>query len=243
MHYCNNDYICIPFSAGGNLTCILKINISSEKEKKYIKKILPYIKTYLKEASSVLEAKFTLELLHNQAIKDPLTNLYNRRYLDNVLPMIIATAKRRNEKIGFLMIDTDYFKKVNDTYGHKAGDTVLKILAKILKNSVRESDIVIRYGGEEFLILLQNIQNLNDAKIVAEKIRKTVENTEIKLEDKTIKKTVSIGISIFPEHCEKGWECVKYADFALYKAKRNGRNRVEIFNESTLSNNKYDKNG
>ena len=139
------------------------------------------------------------------------------------------------------MIDMDYFKKVNDTYGHKAGDTVLKTLAKILKNSVRESDIVIRYGGEEFLILLQNVTDIIAAKKVAEKIRQAVENTEIQTEEATIKKTISIGISIYPDQCEKGWECIKYADLALYEAKKTGRNKVVLFNEKLISENHYDK--
>jgi diguanylate cyclase (GGDEF)-like protein len=156
--------------------------------------------------------------------------------------MLIANAKRKNEKIAFLMIDMDYFKKVNDTYGHKAGDIVLKKLSKILTDGVRESDIVIRYGGEEFLILLQNITDINAAKNVAEKIRQTVENTPIQTDEATIKKTISIGISIFPDQCEKGWECIKYADLALYEAKRTGRNKVVLFNEKLITENQYDKN-
>jgi len=155
--------------------------------------------------------------------------------------MLIANAKRKNEKIAFLMIDMDYFKKVNDTYGHKAGDIVLKKLSKILTDGVRESDIVIRYGGEEFLILLQNVTDINAAKQVAEKIRQAVENTEIQTEEANIKKTISIGISIFPDQCDKGWECIKYADLALYEAKRTGRNKVVLFNEKLIAENQYDK--
>ena len=241
LHYCKNNYICIPFSASGNFTGVLKINVT-EEEKEHIIHILPYVKAYLNEVSAIIEAKYTLELLHNQSIKDPLTNLFNRRHLENILPMLIANAKRKNEKIAFLMIDMDYFKKVNDTYGHKAGDIVLKKLSKILTDGVRESDIVIRYGGEEFLILLQNITDINAAKNVAEKIRQTVENTPIQTDEATIKKTISIGISIFPDQCEKGWECIKYADLALYEAKRTGRNKVVLFNEKLITENQYDKN-
>jgi diguanylate cyclase (GGDEF)-like protein len=208
---------------------VLKININSQQENQHICKNLPYIKAYLNEVSAIIEAKYTLELLHNQSIKDALTNLFNRRHLENILPMLIATAQRRNEKVAFLMIDMDYFKKVNDTYGHKAGDTVLKTLSHILINNVRKSDIVIRYGGEEFLIILQNIKDKQDALNIAEKIRKSVENNKFQLEIETIQKTISIGISIYPEHCKQGWECIKYADIALYKAKDNGRNQVILF--------------
>jgi len=233
MHFCKNEYICIPFSTSGNFTGILKININSKEEQKTINKNLPYIKAYLHEVSAIIEAKYTLELLHQQTIKDPLTALYNRRYLENILPTLVSAAQRRGEEIGFLMIDMDYFKKVNDTYGHKAGDTVLKRLSQILKKNVRKSDIVIRYGGEEFLIILQNLKSIQDALYIAEKIRKNVEQTKIVLEDATIQKTISIGISVFPENCSQGWECIKYADMALYKAKESGRNKVVAFSNKS----------
>jgi diguanylate cyclase (GGDEF)-like protein len=226
-HSCSNNYICIPFSSGGDFTGILKIMM--DKEQKEIKKNIPYIKAYLNEISSIVEAKYTLEKLHNQTIKDPLTGLFNRRFLENILKTIIANAKRNNTKIGFLMIDMDYFKKVNDTYGHKSGDITLQRLVQIIKDSIRESDLAIRYGGEEFLIILQNLKNDEDVIKVGEKIRQNVEKTEIDIENAMIKKTVSIGISIFPKDCSHGWECIKYADLALYKAKESGRNRVVIY--------------
>jgi diguanylate cyclase (GGDEF)-like protein len=235
LHTCDNDYICIPFSSGGNFSGILKINITDENKESVLKN-LPYIKAYLNEVSSVIEAKYTLEILHKQTIKDPLTGLYNRRYLNEILPTIIASAKRRGEKVGFLMIDMDFFKKVNDTYGHEAGDLTLQTLSQIIQNSIRTSDIAIRYGGEEFLIILQNIKSIDDALQVAEKIRQRVEQTPIKLNNATIKKTVSIGVSVFPIHCHQAWECVKNADLALYKAKNDGRNRVVVFDKSLLPN-------
>jgi diguanylate cyclase (GGDEF)-like protein len=232
MHICNNKYICIPFSSGGNFTGILKI---MEQNEERLKHMLPYIKSYLNETANVIEAKFTLELLHNQSIKDPMTGLFNRRYLENIINPIINAALRRDEKVAFLMVDIDYFKKVNDTYGHDTGDKVLKTLAKILQESVRKSDIVIRYGGEEFLILLQNIKDEKDAFEVAEKIRKKLEQTEIKTDKGTIRKTTSIGIAIFPQHCKKSWECIKAADSALYEAKKTGRNKVVIFKPEYLT--------
>ncbi len=232
MHRCENNYVCLPFSSGGNFTGILKI---MEQNYENLKHILPYIKAYLNETSNVIEAKFTLELLHNQTIKDPLTGLFNRRYLENILVPIINGALRRNEKIGFLMVDMDYFKKVNDTYGHEAGDLVLKTLGKVLLNSIRKSDIAIRYGGEEFLILLQNIKDKKEAYKVAEKIRKQIENTKFYIGDQTINKTVSIGVSVYPDDCQKSWECIKAADSALYEAKRSGRNKVVLFEKKHLT--------
>jgi len=232
MHICKNRYICLPFSSGGNFTGILKIMGYKFED---LKDILPYIKAYLNETANVIEAKYTLELLHNQTIKDPLTGLFNRRYLENILSPLINGASRRNEKLGFLMIDMDYFKKVNDTYGHEVGDIVLRTLASILKSSVRKSDIVIRFGGEEFLIILQNLKSEKDALEVAEKIRKNVENETIYIDNtKQLKKTVSIGVSIFPTQCEKSWECIKAADVALYEAKKSGRNKVVLFKKEFI---------
>ena len=239
-HICDNDYLCIPFSASGNFTGILKILMNTEKEKERIQHIKPYIKAYLNEISAIIEAKYTLTLLHNQTIKDPLTNLYNRRYLENILTPLISGAYRRGEKLAFLMIDMDYFKKVNDTYGHKAGDMILAELARILISTVRKSDIIIRYGGEEFLVILQNLKNENDAIEVAEKIRKAVASHEFDTEKEKIHKTVSIGISIFPTHCKQGWECIKYADMALYYAKNHGRNQVKLYNEELKKEQNYE---
>ena len=230
-HFCDNSYICLPFSTSGNFTGVLKIMFNRENEND-IQHALPFIKAYLNEISSIVESKYTLELLHKQTIKDPLTKLYNRRFLEETLPIAIATANRENKKLAFLMIDMDYFKQVNDTYGHKSGDMVLEKLAQILKNDVRKNDLIIRYGGEEFLIILQNIKSKEDAIQVAEKIRKSVQDTEIEIEEGIIiKKTVSIGVSIYPDNCEKGWECIKYADMALYKAKNTGRNKVIVFDK------------
>ncbi len=238
IHKCENNYICIPFNTNGNFTGILKINIKSQQDDQIIQHNLAYIKAYLNEVSAIIEAKYTLQLLRSQSIKDPLTNLFNRRYLEETLPTITATSQRRGEKLGFLMIDADNFKQVNDKYGHKAGDTVLKTIASTLMQSIRKSDILVRYGGEEFLIILQNIKNKNDIINVAEKIRKNIEKTKIYLDEISIYKTVSIGVSVYPENCFEGWECIKYADMALYKAKENGKNQVVLFTNELKE--KYD---
>jgi len=126
------------------------------------------------------------------------------------------------------MVDVDYFKEVNDTYGHDMGDKVLKEVAKILTKTVRESDLVIRFGGEEFLVLLMDVQS-GKSEDVAEKIRRAVESHTIESFGVVLRKTVSIGVSEFPEDSEKIWQCLKYADVALYKAKEMGRNRVVRF--------------
>ena len=236
LHSCENEYYCLPFSAEGNFTGILKIMYEKNED---ISDKLAYIKAYLKEASSIIESKYTLELLKKQNIKDPLTGLYNRRYLEEVIPKILASANRNKTKVGFLMIDIDYFKKVNDTYGHDAGDSILKGVSTIILNSIRESDIAVRFGGEEFLIVLTDLKTTDDLLKVAEKIRQTIEKAKFSTEKKVIQKTVSIGATLYPDFCNKAWECIKYADLALYKAKNTGRNKVVLFTEDLKTEANY----
>lgn len=122
------------------------------------------------------------------------------------------------------MGDLDFFKQVNDIHGHNAGDVVLKETAQILKKSVRAADLVIRFGGEEFLIVLVDAAK-GESLTVAEKIRREVEENSFRVKEGTIKKTISLGISEFPLDAESFWQCIKFADVALYEAKNNGRNK------------------
>jgi diguanylate cyclase (GGDEF)-like protein len=126
------------------------------------------------------------------------------------------------------MLDLDYFKMVNDTYGHDAGDAVLKALSQSLRQNVRSSDMVIRYGGEEFLIILQDVTE-PDADQVAENIRAAVEKIRVNINGSVLQKTISIGVSDYPKDSATFWQAVKFADVALYNAKQTGRNRVIRF--------------
>ena len=240
-HFCEkHNHICIPFSTGGTFTGIVTINFTPEEYEKE-KDNIAYIESYLNESSSIIEAKYTLKLMKKNSVTDQLTGLYNRRYLEEILEKIAASAIREKSLLGVLMIDVDFFKKVNDTLGHDAGDEVLKELSKVLVNSVRDSDFVVRFGGEEFIIILQNIKDKKEIIKVAEKIRETFAQTKISVSGKTLTKTISIGVSIFPEDTTKIWECIKFADLALYDAKHNGRNKVVAFNEKMLVEADYQK--
>lgn len=128
------------------------------------------------------------------------------------------------------MCDLDYFKQVNDTYGHNVGDAVLKETAGAVRRSVRESDIVVRFGGEEFLVVLMDVQE-GDSLRVAEKIRLAVRQLKIKFQDGVIQKTISLGISEFPVDAATFWSCIKFADVALYRAKEEGRDRSVRFTQ------------
>jgi diguanylate cyclase (GGDEF)-like protein len=157
-----------------------------------------------------------------------MTGLHNRRFLEEYIETLVAASQRRNSQVAIMMLDLDYFKVVNDTYGHDAGDTVLKALTKVMVQSVRASDIVIRYGGEEFMIILQDTGSAG-AELAAEKIRAAVEALKIQLTGTILQKTISIGIAVFPTDGDTFWQVVKYADVALYSAKESGRNRVVRF--------------
>jgi diguanylate cyclase (GGDEF)-like protein len=190
---------------------------------------MAYINVYLEEAAPVLEAKRLTETLRESNLRDPMTGLHNRRFLEETAEHLIATAQRRDGHLAIMMLDLDYFKMVNDNHGHDAGDAVLKALARVLVQSVRASDLVIRYGGEEFMILLQNT-SASSALPIAEKIRTGVEAMKVQIAGNTLQKTISIGIADFPGDSDTFWQTVKYADVALYKAKEQGRNRVIRFN-------------
>ncbi len=153
------------------------------------------------------------------ALHDPLTNLANRRLLDMELEKSFAKAKRYGNQLSAIMADIDYFKEYNDTRGHEAGDMVLAKVASVLLRSIRETDLAVRYGGEEFFILLPQTSPA-EAREIAERMRKSVEE-EAGL-------TVSLGISAYREDMKDREEIIKEADDALYRAKQNGRNRVEV---------------
>ena len=166
--------------------------------------------------------------LQEQAIRDALTGLYNRRYLDATIERELARAMRESQPISFVMLDIDRFKSINDNFGHKEGDAVLQKLATLLLSHTRVDDIVCRYGGEEFLIVLPNV-NAEIAFQVAERWRRSFVGLTMPLAPVEIKFTLSCGISEFPIDGETKEELISTADKALYRAKQTGRNRVVVW--------------
>ncbi len=165
------------------------------------------------------------EELREQAIRDALTGLYNRRYLDEVFSRKVNRMGRKGSSLAVMMLDIDHFKKFNDTHGHKAGDQLLSILGKLLLKHTRQSDVACRYGGEEFVILLADT-SLDVAAKRAEEIRQAFEQVKIDCDGKQLGATISIGISVFPEHGNSPEGLLIQADQALYAAKAGGRNQV-----------------
>jgi len=226
-------HYCIPVVMGGRIGMVVKFYDDIEKYEEF-KRQLPFIKKYLEEAAPILESQRLFQITRMQSLKDPLTNCYNRRFLEEYIVKYEHLAKRQGNTVGIFMLDIDHFKMVNDTYGHQAGDTILKKFASVVRDSIRASDLVFRYGGEEFVVLLPEIKSGAGIN-VAEKIRTNVESTHIKVDSGVIVHiTVSIGVAEFPQDARSLKEAIKFADIALYKAKKSGRNKVCRFDPSML---------
>lgn len=191
---------------------------------KLSKRDIDYLEQLTRQAAATINRANTYSTILQYATLDALTNLNNRRQFETRLGQEIAITKRQNNPLCAMMIDIDFFKKVNDTYGHAAGDEVLRSVAGTIKEQLRESDIPSRYGGEEFAVLLP-FTHIQDALVVGERLRKAVEASPVKVEDKVINVTISMGLAEF-NRTETGEELFERADKALYEAKKNGRNQV-----------------
>lgn len=176
--------------------------------------------------------KKTNEQLIELSIRDVLTGLFNRRHFMELLEKEFDRTQRYGSKLAFLMIDLDHFKRINDNYGHITGDMVLVEVAKVFLKGLRKNDVVGRYGGEEFAMILPG-DDLNGAKVVAERYRIAIENMKINTQFTTLKLSVTIGCSFAPHPKIKNIDdLIKTADDALYRGKRLGRNRVEVMSYS-----------
>jgi diguanylate cyclase (GGDEF)-like protein len=165
------------------------------------------------------------EEIYRLTTVDGLTQIYNKRYFLEVLEREISRSHRYSRQLSLIIFDIDHFKKINDNYGHLAGDFVLKHLATAVKGSIRREDIIARYGGEEFAIVLPEIESYN-AQRFAEKIRHLVEKTVFRFEDTDIPVTISVGVATSTAETQSTEEFIKIADDQLYEAKRSGRNCV-----------------
>jgi len=215
-----------------NDLCIIAISSNNDDEinalflkegaNDYIKK--PFSKEEFScRINNSIEALENIQLITNHANRDFLTGLYNRRYFFESMHEYIEENKDNSEKFAVAMIDIDFFKKINDTYGHDSGDKVIVHLSEILRTNTNHRDLVARFGGEEFCIVLKNINRFS-AMDILERLRAEVESTVVYSDKKeTINFTISIGMSIYEEGLD---ETINQADMMLYKAKQNGRNQV-----------------
>jgi len=192
-------------------------------------KLTPYDLSFLSimadQLATVIENSRLFERVEKLSITDSLTGLFNHRYFYERLSEEISRANRFGNRLALLMLDIDYFKNFNDTYGHQAGDTVLKSVTQIIQENIRSIDIASRYGGEELTVILPET-DLEGAKTIAERIRMGIANQSFKIGNQSTHITVSIGLVCYPTDATLKSELVRKADLALYSAKNQGRNRV-----------------
>jgi len=214
--------------ASGDLD--VDIPVSGLSEVSYLTQVFNHMVYSLRRnreklSSANLALRETNEELHQISITDGLTGLFNRNHIMELLGREKSHAQLTHGRLSVLMIDIDYFKKINDTYGHPVGDTVMVRLAETLTASVRECDFVGRYGGEEFIVILPD-STVDNALITAERIRKNVGNLQFIEDRESFSVTVSVGVAGFPDNGERTESILTQADNALYQAKDEGRNRV-----------------
>ena len=222
-----NTYLCIPVLAQGEALGILHFQATDEQPT--LADSALSLKTTFAAQVGLSVANIRLrEALRTQSIRDPLTGLYNRRYLTEMLDRETRRAVRSEQSLGVLMMDLDHFKKFNDTYGHDAGDTVLRETATFLGKSVRVEDIVCRFGGEEFVVILP-AADLKATQARGERIRSKLREQAVLHQGQSLGMiTVSVGVAVLPQHGTSPKDFLEAADAALYRAKREGRDRVVV---------------
>lgn len=220
-HHTTSDYALeIPMLARGEILGLLQIYAEGDEAEERLKAVAG-LGAALADAMSLALANIALrEKLRGQALRDPLTGLYNRRYMEDAIDRFVRLAEREERDLSVIMIDLDHFKRLNDQYGHAQGDTVLRDSAAAIIRHLRETDVACRYGGEELIVLLPDC-NIDMAINKAEDIRLSIEALTIPNGPKV---SASLGVAAMPANSAK--ELIASADSALYEAKQNGRNRV-----------------
>jgi diguanylate cyclase (GGDEF)-like protein/PAS domain S-box-containing protein len=221
-------YMCVPMIAQGEILGLLHIaqsDLSSNRLNEAHQRLAETVSEQIALALANIKLRQTFQ---NQSIRDALTGLYNRRYLEDTLERELYRADRNHVPVGILMVDIDHFKQFNDTYGHEAGDLVLQRLGEFLNEHIRKGDIACRYGGEEFTLILPGAP-LEVVKKRAEVIRNKVKKLTVEHQNHDLGViTLSIGVASFPEHGPQFKEVLRAADTALYTAKRQGRDQVIV---------------
>jgi diguanylate cyclase (GGDEF)-like protein/PAS domain S-box-containing protein len=222
-----NTYLCIPILAQGETMGILHFQATDEAPQLEASELS--LKTTFAGQVGLSIANIKLrEALRTQSVRDDLTGLYNRRYLEEALEREVRRASRAAHSLGVLIIDLDYFKTFNDTYGHDAGDAVLRETGVSLTKGIRAEDLVCRFGGEEFVVILPTA-DLTASRARAERLRCKMRELTIMYQGKSLGMvTISVGVAAFPEHGTSPKELMAAADAALYEAKRGGRDQVAV---------------
>ena len=220
-------YLCLPLTAQGETFGTLHLRDTATAGVQRLSNRSNLIELFAEQVALTLGNLKLRETLRSQSIRDPLTGLFNRRYLEETLAREERRAARANTPIGLIVFDVDHFKRLNDTHGHDAGDAVLRALGTLLQTHVREGDIACRYGGEEFVIALPGASIAITCER-AEALRQVTEKLASLVPGRGAEKvTISLGAAAYPDHGTTWQEVIQAADKALYRAKQGGRNRVE----------------
>lgn len=229
--YCKLYKSCILVPMKRLNKCTGCIGIFSDELYSYNVSILEFLTVLADQSAIAIENARLFRMSEEEAITDSLTYLYNQRYFYKYLNMKVDEYTRNSGKMSLILFDIDHFKRINDSYGHVTGDYVLKEIAMLIKSCVRKNDVVSRYGGEEFTVVLPDTDS-NEAYAIAERVREKVEGYDFLIDGKRIKTTVSGGISEFPTVAANATELLSYADRAMYiGAKFKGRNRIKIYDD------------
>jgi diguanylate cyclase (GGDEF)-like protein len=231
-------YLCIPLVAHGETAGLLHIASSPAgragapaPSAATAQRLATQVAEQLALALSNLALR---ERLRNQSIRDPLTGLFNRRYLEETLERELARAERSQHPIGVIMIDVDHFKRFNDSFGHNAGDALLREFGGLLRTHIRGGDIACRYGGEEFAVIMPDA-TLEDTQHRAEELRQATLQLRVTDQDQALGQvTISLGVAALPQHGTDSARLLRAADRALYSAKNAGRNRVQTADDPSL---------
>lgn len=232
----NENYLVNTLEFQQNCDTVIIFHFLSKDEEDYesVKSHLASIQMSLLIFSQSLFNKYMEKTLNEMSLVDHLTGSYNRCYLDNYATNLLSLSNREQKKIAFVKVGIDQFKAVIDEFDYEVGDRVLKALAKTLKESVRESDLVIKISNDEFLVILLNIINENNAILISQKLINNFSKQEVVINEQTkqtLMKTICSGISIYPDNATTIDEIIKKSDIALYEARNRGRSQVFMFSE------------
>lgn len=231
LEHKTGSYICLPITEGPLTLGILQLY--SRAKYFFDDSVMSKLKSYIEVAKPIISSRRAMHELNKDANTDKLTKLYNRNFLDSYLNNQIEVSSISKQPLSIIMLDIDDFKKVNDTYGHPAGDAVLVVFSQVILRCLRRTDLVIRYGGEEFIAVLP-ATHTEKAVSIAERIRETVQiETMPKANNEQIPNiTCSLGVTTYPLFADNKEKLIKTADIALYKAKSAGKNRVILYSNS-----------
>jgi diguanylate cyclase (GGDEF)-like protein len=228
-------YLCVPMVVHSETVGLLHLQLgtdSNRSEEAQHQDVIQQLAAIFADQVALAVTNLRLrETLRRQSIHDPLTGLHNRRYLQEVMQRELARTERKKTMLAVIILDVDHFKHFNDTYGHEAGDAVLRSLAQLIERQIRGSDIACRYGGEEFILVLPEA-SLSIARQRGELLREAAQGMHVTLSGQTLGVvSITLGLALFPLHGRTSEELIQAADAALYRAKQAGRNRLMIAEE------------